>query len=348
MQKILNKLTIILPIFSRHEFSYRFLDYLVKIDYQSPIILADGIDEIVSQSIIEKYKFLNISSIVYRQNEDFIDYYQMILNAIKNVKTEYVMLVDNDDFFIESSLKELILYLDKNSDYVSMGTEIIQFQIDNYSNATYGKNISFNKRYDYCRSEEPFTDLNANIESIFKTFQPNFYNVFRTEVYLKIWEEIVHENFSDPTIMEFYIMLRVLSLGKQKTFLNFTHYIRQSGSGNSENYDFFESLLKYNLPNDIRKLINAVNKSSSKDLSLEIQQGYSNYVKDFLVPRLKAKNKSIFQRLFNKIINIKPITILKFQIKELLIRKKFRNSNIHRKDALQTEINRIKIFLQSL
>lgn len=347
MQKILNKLTIILPIFSRHEFSHRFLDYLVKIDYQSPIILADGIDDMVSQSIIEKYKFLNISSIVYRQNEDFIDYYQMILNALKNVKTEYVMLLDNDDFFIESSLKEIILYLDKNPDYVSMGTEIIQFQIDNYSNATYGKNISFNKRYDYRRSEEPFADLNKNVESIFKTFQPNFYNVFRTEVYLKIWEEIVLENFSDPTIMEFYIMLRILSLGKQKTLLNYTHYIRQSGSGNSENYDFFESLLKYNLPNDIRKLINAVNQSSSKDLSLEIQQGYANYIKDFLLPRLKAKNKSIFQRLFNKIINIHPFAILKFQIKEFLIRKKFRNSNTHKIKELQTEINRIKIFLQS-
>jgi|TARA_B110001450_G_scaffold229889_1_gene230795 glycosyltransferase domain-containing protein len=348
VQKILNKLTIILPIFSRHEFSHRFLDYLVKIDYQNPIILADGIDDMVSQSIIKKYKFLNISSIAYRQKVDFIDYYQMILSAIKNVKTEYVMLADNDDFFIESSLREIIIYLDKNSDYVSMGAEIIQFQIDNYSDKTYGKNISFNKRYDYCRTEEPFADLNGNIESIFKTFQPNFYNVFRAKAYLKIWEEIVHENFSDPTIMEFYIMLRVLSLGKQKTLLNCTHYIRQSGPGNSENYDFFNSLLKYNLPNDFRKLINAVNHNNSQDLSVEIKEGYSDYVKNFLLPRLKARNKSIFQILYNSIVDIYPFTVLKFQIKELLIRKKFRNSDIHRNNEHLKEINRIKVFLKSI
>ena len=148
--------------------------------------------------------------------------------------------------------------------------------------------------------------------------------------------------------MEFYIMLRVLSLGKQRTLLNCTHYIRQSGPGNSENYDFFNSLLKYNLPNDIRKLINAVNQNSSQDLSVEINEGYSNYVKNFLLPRLKARNKSMFQILFNSIVDIHPFKILKFQIKELLIRKKFRNSDIHRNNELLNEINRIKVFLKSI
>ena len=68
--------------------------------------------------------------------------------------------------------------------------------------------------------------MSKQIKSIFNEFQPNFYNVFRTEELKKIFNETAQHNFSDLTINEFFIQLRANTLGKSK-ILNCHHYFRQ-------------------------------------------------------------------------------------------------------------------------
>lgn len=340
------KLTIILPLYNRKEFSYRFLDYLNLRNSNYSIVLADAKDDGFSSHLIDCYKNLDLKKITFKQSKKFIDYYRMILLALKSADTEYVMLADNDDFLIDSSITELINFLDNNDEFCSAGAKILQFQIDNYMNNTYGKSIYFSERYAYSRSVEPSLDINKDLENIFMHFQPNFYNIFRSEILTKIWTEICDLNFTDLTITEFYIMLRTLTIGKQKTFLNMSHYIRQAGTGESEKYDFFDSLLIHNLPSDIRKLAHRISYYLERDIENIIFEFYKAHLKNFLWPRIKSEKARSLNYLHKTIQILPPFLHLKFIIKEYLLFRSFKSSSNQLEPASIREIKSIRYFLK--
>ena len=354
---VLSNLTIVLCVYGRSEFSERFLKYMDKIGYYFPILVADGDDSPQLKNLIQQHKELDIKLVTFKQKEKYKDYYSMIVNALSEVTTEYSMLADNDDFVVKTGLNKLLHFLDNNPDYISAGTSLLRFQIDNHATKTYGNNISIFEKYLHYRDEEPLNRWEDQFQQAILNFQPNFYNVFRTEGLKHIWSEILSLNFSDLTIMELYKICRAPTIGKQKSFDNFFHYIRQSGTGSSSaNYDFSLNLVQSDLPSDVRLLSQELSEKVYSDnehrskLSNQILENYAeslnNYLPNILL-RFRFKRLYDLKQKFVQIVGSIPLmNEIIHQIKDKKILAQFKSTNSENPELLE-ELSNLKNFLKS-
>ena len=354
---ILKNLTIVLCVYGRSEFSERFLKYMTEIKYSFPILVADGDDSPEIKDLIKQHQELNIKLLPFKQKEKFKDYYLMIVNALNKVDTKYSMLVDNDDFVIKNGLNKLLNFLDNNPDYVSAGTSLLRIQIDNHAIKTYGKNVSFFEKYNHRIEDEPLDNWEDQFKQVILNFQPNFYNVYRTEVLQNVWKEILSLNFSDLTIMELFKICRVPTIGKQKSFDNFFHYVRQSGTGSSsENYDFSSNLVQGDLPNDIRLLSNKISEKVYKEdsrknkLYNQILENYAQSLNNYLPNiMLRFRFKKLFnfkQKLVRILFSVPIINLVRYWIKDKKILSELKSKNAEN-SALLEELDELKNFLKS-
>ena len=56
------------------------------------------------------------------------DYLNKFENVISRVKTEYILLADNDDFYLLGCIPELIAFLDSHSDVTARG-QLVNFEV---------------------------------------------------------------------------------------------------------------------------------------------------------------------------------------------------------------------------
>ena len=346
-------LTIILLTKGRTKFTQRWIDYMSEISFSSKILICDGADDGEVKKIVDvakKNTNLDIDFYQHNTNSGNEAYFKMFQHSLENVETKYAMTCDNDDFIISGSLKAMVACLEDNPEYISVGSQILNFQLDNFSNSHHGKVLYFLKPYNYFRIHEPLEDLELQIQSTFLKFQPNFYNIFRTDALATLTRELATLNFSDLVVMEFYIQLRAASLGKSKVLIDHSHYLRQRGtSSQSQDHNFSNELLKKNLPNDVRKMANKIadETDSSKDIYNIILINYSRYLSYFLGQTvLKYRFKKLFaiKQFFIKLTDfsprfLNPIYSYISQIRFL--------SNINSKPSLREELKIIKNLLRN-
>ena len=88
------------------------------------VLVADGgTDEAASELLADRAKFPNVNYEYLRYPPDlgYPDYYAKIANALDRVRTPYVAMADNDDFFFAEALSEAVRFLATHPDYVSCG-----------------------------------------------------------------------------------------------------------------------------------------------------------------------------------------------------------------------------------
>ena len=184
----------------------------------------------------------------------------------------------------------------------------------------------FLPKYKYSRYNDPVENWFKQIQLIFNSFQPNFYNIFKTSILTKIFNETADLNFSDLTINEFFIQLRSNTMGRSK-ILNSPHYLRQRGTSQiSNNFDFSNDLLQKDLRNDVRKLKNFIctiisneNNLNKESLFDTFDKSFADYLKIMIAstmlryrfPRLYKIKKYIkflwYEKLFFISLNLKKI-----------------------------------------
>lgn len=354
------QLTIMLAQFGRHEFSDRFLSYLQSTACQYPIVYADGDVDGFSSNLVEKYKnSLQIQLIENKQTKKFKDYFTMMVKGLSAVDTKYVMLCDNDDFIIYSSIEKLLTFLNENPDYISAGSPITEIQVDGYSTKCYGKYPSIVGSYSHYRDHEPFNCWEEQVKKTFIDFQPNFYHIFKKEVLLQIWKEILELDFSDLTIMEFYYQLRALTFGKQYSDQSICHYVRQSGTGSweSKTYNFSKELVYNNLPLDIRKAAKKISTICNKNFSSDTQilysailDNYAEHLNNYLPhnvlryrwPKL-YKFKIYLIKVYHKLTYIRMAI---FFLKEKKVLRVYKKTKTQSYDDFVREIKKIKQILK--
>ena len=321
--------TLLLLIKGRHEFTKRWLKYMNKINFNYPIIIADGQDDNETEKMINEInleKKLSIEYYRYNTHSGYLDYYKMKKDALSKVKTNLVMLCDNDDFIIPSGLEEQINFLSSNKEYISSSGRILNFEINNFEFVEYGKDFYFLNPCKYYRFNEPLINWNDQIKSIFTQFQPNFYNVFKTQYIRIIVQELVEQNFSDLVINEFYIQLRAATLGKSKIIDNTFHYIRQRGTSSiSKDYKFSMDVLKKDMPQDVRKMATKIGEILSTDhhiskdnIKNHILKSFSEYLNYFLA---NTTLKYRFPNLYRFKINIIKILREKLSFMNFIYKK---------------------------
>lgn len=350
--KSLNSLTFILTLKGRTAFTERWLHYMSQAEFTNPIIIADGDKDSKIKDLINKKDFQNLN-INYLQFDDqkVSDYYYKMQQSLKHVQTKYIMMCDNDDLVLKNGVIDVLNFLNSEKSFISAGSMIVNFDINSRSNSTYGNNFCIRSVYKTYRISEPENNFEYQIMKTFKEFQPNYYNIFELNSYKITIDEIKEINFSDMFVPEFYIQLRILTLGKQMKLTSGVQLLRQLGTSTTNAEHFSKRLIKTDMPLDIRKLakflaLHIVEKYpeyNQKNIEEKILDNFSNYL-THMFSQYYAKDK------FKKLYKIKLIidylmgSIFKF-FNSFFIYTSLRK-NIKKYSLFQKEVSRVVNFLK--
>jgi glycosyltransferase domain-containing protein len=137
------KITFIMPIYGRDEFTLRFLRYFNTFFLDYKLIIADGAKNKINSKILEQ---ININKNIYYFKNINDDVFERLRRSSKLVKTEYLKIIANDDFPIKYTIENCVKFLEKNKNYSVAGGFLINFLI---KKKIYGKLYSLDKIYNF-------------------------------------------------------------------------------------------------------------------------------------------------------------------------------------------------------
>jgi glycosyltransferase domain-containing protein len=262
----LKDLTVLLTLKGRDFHTLRWLWHANKICLPCHVIVADGApNPKIAQMLSNASVFPNLSFEYHQYNdESFGDFYKKCADALKKVKTPYVMMSDNDDFLIQTGLKSSVSFLERFSDYVCAGCGIGGFSIEQ-TNTGFSKVCGPVAQIGYRYSEDSsyrISDVAADspkerILDELNRYRIVYYNVYRKEALSLIAEEVVAFDFSDLEIHEMYLALRTVSLGKVRLDSSLLSYLRQKETASQFAYqsDWVRHMLTSRLPQDFMSMV---------------------------------------------------------------------------------------------
>ena len=266
------KLTIILTLKDRIDFTYRWMNYMNDIKCPYHILIADGGE---SKSVenglsdYSKYPNLNYTYIRYPFDRDLSIFYKKLVDVIARVTTPYMLLADNDDFYILDHFYDYINFLDKNQDYVSCGGSSILLRLLNKDNEVVNDTIGYNfSTFLYNQPRTIDNEINIDrIQYFFTNVEPNLLwwnwnNIHRKDIMVKIFNYINSIRPLEIVVMEIYFHLALLNHGKIKQFESI-FYVRQDGTSQltksvNNHFNLSERFIINNSIQDVMKLVDVL------------------------------------------------------------------------------------------
>src|SRR2546427_5283900 len=146
-----DELTILLTLKDRAEYTTRWMSYANSIAFPFRVLIADGSsDESAERLLSDRERFPNVKYeyIRYPEDKTFADYNAKIVDALNRLRTTFVALADNDDFFVVNCLLKSVQFLSEHSDYVACGGQGALFWVSEFAagtskDALYGNNIAW-------------------------------------------------------------------------------------------------------------------------------------------------------------------------------------------------------------
>src|SRR5712691_1474243 len=127
-----NGLTILLTLKDRALFTFRWMSYVNSTNFPFKVLVADGgADESVPQVLANKANFPNVNYeyVRYPYDQTYAEYYSKVVDALWRVKTPFVVMADNDDFFIVNGLREAVQFLSSHPGYITCGGQSAIFWV---------------------------------------------------------------------------------------------------------------------------------------------------------------------------------------------------------------------------
>ena len=203
-----------------------------SVQFSYPILIADGGEDLEFSNKIEEKNFQNIQFTYkhYGHDSSYQDYYLKIRKALSEIDTQYVVLADDDDFFLEEDILDSINFLESNPDYSSCGGT--QAGIFNDSKT---ENINGNYKlkispYRVVRLEDG--NLIFRLEKHLQEYSSIYYDVHRTQEILDIYNSISKMLIDDLYMVEHYFQFASLSCGKNKKLAS-PYIVRQHNNPTS-------------------------------------------------------------------------------------------------------------------
>lgn len=214
MKHLKKKLTIILLLKERKDFTQRFLLFFSKLPQEYKLLIADGSKKELSknyfQPLIKNNVDFKYCKFPYDKNlKTFIN---KIYKSLLIVETEYVMLFDNDDFPVKSALDRCIIALDNRKDLIGCGGYLLNFTLFagklagnpiNLSKINYGGKYIQKKSIDRVSS---FLLGKINVNTI--------NDIFRTKILKDTYKAIKNINFK--YIYFYFLLVDILNYYKGK------------------------------------------------------------------------------------------------------------------------------------
>ncbi len=263
--------TVLLMLKDRFSFTKRWLNYMAAIKFPYKVFIADGSADDQARHYLEsnkeKFGCLDINYVRYPYDENYSVYYKKIADALGKIKTKYVSVSDNDDFYVVEGIARSIEFLEKNGDYSSCRGEISSVAVYAPSDRPdlkflYGKAGDIVYKYYYGESIE----LEGSSQRVMRhaaKYDPTFYDVHRTSHLRMCFETLRDIDPENLYIAEGLTSFLTVASGKIKR-LPCLYYVRQTNAPGSSNaaeakrYDFFERMLLPSWSHDYNSMSGAV------------------------------------------------------------------------------------------
>lgn len=312
---LLQKLTIIINSYNRHNLLMKAIKYWSNYDIK--VVVIDG------SNIALKSSNLNHKNIRYVHDPRSLNL--RLLNSFKYIKTEFMILGTDDDFYLPSALSSCVKFLSKENDYSSCGGCAIGFH------ATKSKKI-FGKLY-YPKLKNLSLDHHSasrRIKKHFSNYVPaHVYSVIRSDV----WKIISKYTFSEKNnfVSEDELLVEFLTLvaGKSKIIPELV-WLRNLGEPSVRgkiNYNTLPTIYGWwfdkTKSKEKENFLKRLNKASiellgnSRELTIK---------KISFLFKIKMKNKPYFEKLslkYNIILNLSDLRYRLIRIvKDFILPKK--------------------------
>ena len=117
-------LTILLTLKDRAKFTFRWMSYANGVGFPFKVLIADGgEDETIPNMLSDRSKFPNIEYeyIRYPYDRTYANYYSKVADALSRIRTPFVAMADNDDFFVVAGLRKSVEFLATHREYAACG-----------------------------------------------------------------------------------------------------------------------------------------------------------------------------------------------------------------------------------
>jgi glycosyltransferase domain-containing protein len=273
-------ITVLLTIFNRLDFTKKWLDFAEKQQMPFKILISDGGSLKNVKDILNlEDRDLDIEYKKYKFYKNYRKLYEKYFFAIKNVKTDYVIICEDDDYINIDGIKKSVNFLKNNKGFscvkgINLCGELSpERNIFNYL-ALRKEDKNFNNMGIYNDKSED------RLINYYRNNHLSIFNGLQKKSVLKKVFKVLNRDFYNLYITELIFVLIVINEGKIKRS-NYIDYIKMDNTVFSSS----ENFAKYRLFSVISK---------SKKFHFE-----NNLVLKYL--NLKEK-KNLFLNLHNNLI----------------------------------------------
>lgn len=302
------RLTVILTLKGRPEFTLRWLWHANKTNFPFKVYIADGeVDERIANMLVSNKNFPNVDYEYVRYNDISLrDYYRKCADAAAKIQTPYVMMADNDDFIFVSGVKKSLDFLDSHPGYVCAQSTVSGFAVE-AQNEQIGKVIGRISLYQYLYSQSYSTKLIdqessfERIRSQMERYHITFYSVKRRHVLKELTEELEDLNFTSLELHEMYWAYREASLGKIYSTRDSLYYIRQRHTTLRKPMDWVDSFLSTDYSQEVSRLIDKLATLNLDVARQELLEAFGKRMRIVLRHQYGKRELGLHERLKRKI-----------------------------------------------
>lgn len=272
-------LTILLALKDRVPFTERWLSYAAgHLPYR--VLIADGgsdpsVERLAAQ---RRAQGLELEYVRYPFDESYQHYFAKLADALGRVTTPFVVMADNDDFFIPEGLGHAVDFLLSHPDYIACGGQCALFWVAGTSaqaDTRYGSDVVWK-----CSSQLS-SDMAASAEHRLRERSGGandvFYAVHRTDLLRRHFEAVRDCHPHDLFLMEELVMFLTAIAGKTRQ-LDTLYIARQqdspgssAGTHQAQFGDWFDRMLLPTWSEDFTRVVECAAAALAQADGLELE-----------------------------------------------------------------------------
>lgn len=202
-KEFMTRITLVMPTFNRQKYALRSMKYWSN--YPVKLIVLDGTESPISESLLEGFgsniKYIHYCSCFYSRLRKSIDY----------VKTEFVGLIGDDEFYLPSGLRDSVIELDNDSNLVACIGSSIGFRF-NDEDLRYRLVYENHENY-FIHHDDPLERMRYHLSDYKATI---IYSLTRLNEWKSVVEVMTRREFPVFALGELQYQMIMSFLGKTK------------------------------------------------------------------------------------------------------------------------------------
>lgn len=198
--------TLLLTLRDRTQYTESFFMYLNQINFTEKIFIADGSSDLgrmLVQKIIKKYPNLNIEYHDFGFDRSYENYYKKLKTSVGLIKSEYVLLIDNDDYVDVRGCVEACRIMKDDPSIAACGRIADLYLFTRIQSCKIRKSISILQD----TPQERFANFTIKPDTVWGL-------MLRVEGLEEVFSAVHKANFEQLHLMELLFNLNVIHRGK--------------------------------------------------------------------------------------------------------------------------------------